>query len=67
MALGPEFDEIDVPITEQELDELRDGKHFHWNMEGKAIHLFVQEESYSEEENGDYLYLSGNDNEQEEE
>ena len=35
---------IEINITEQELDELRNGKDFYWDFDDVKIHLFVGEE-----------------------
>lgn len=37
---------IEVPITEEELSELRDGKVFNWTFDGIEIKLYHEEEDF---------------------
>ena len=36
--------EIDIPISDEELEEMREGKHFHWCFDEVDVHLFNAEE-----------------------
>ena len=35
---------IDVNVSEQDLEELRNGKEFNWTFDGVDVHLFMGEE-----------------------
>jgi len=36
--------EIKIPLSEEDLQELQNGKEFHWEFEGVPVHLFQGEE-----------------------
>jgi hypothetical protein len=36
--------ELEINLTDEELEELRAGKEFHWCFEGVPVHLFKGEE-----------------------
>ena len=36
--------EIDVPLSMQDLEDLRNGKEFNWEFDGVEVHLFTEEE-----------------------
>jgi hypothetical protein len=35
---------LKIPLSEEDLEELRNGEEFHWEFDGVPVHLFSEEE-----------------------